>query len=233
MTVNTSGPTSEETRKNGDWSFKDDLPASDDTFTVLQPLSSLQAGDSSAETKASSNVVQLRKSSDYKTGEETPVARRKPLFSEELPTRASKEIKNILDEAFFHILNVTDIDLDPIERSNQFDDWTDELRFLSRRAFHFKIKHRKILGALLIATKDRDIVDFSRSALDLFRETTNALRNTALTEKESDKIIFEFSNHRLRITYNLSFSELDDENGNDEELKKMMEHLLNNESKYK
>lgn len=72
-----------------------------------------------------------------------------------------------------------------VERSNIFDEWKDGLISLSESVAKENTHYRQILGALILATVKKDLVDFTRQQLIAFREVTQTLRATVTTELDS------------------------------------------------
>ncbi len=139
---------------------------------------------------------------------------------------AKKEILEHLGQTFIFITDACDTTLGLAERSNSFDDWTDKLELLARKAKHFNINHNTILGSMIAATSDCDISDFSTSALKSFLNATNLLRNSSLTRRDSSRVITSFIDLDLKITWSLKSDEASENGRESGRLDGMMQALL-------
>ncbi|KIE18502.1 hypothetical protein DS62_10080 [Smithella sp. SC_K08D17] len=146
-----------------------------------------------------------------------------PFVDASFKTVQSKN-KNLLNNAFELITNVNDVYFSVAERSNYFDEWKDILHLLVRVGDHFTSSHRKILGTLIISTKQKDISDFTMTSLKIFIEATNVLRKPRITKPECKQMISIFVKNKINTVVALN-----PENLNEEKIKSleaMMENLL-------
>lgn len=96
-------------------------------------------------------------------------------LEEEFSKVLDAENKKYLNDAFSRLTYAIDMELDQIERSNNFDEWKDLLTIVARKANRLTLYHRKILGSLIVAVNGLDIVDCKTKALHSFLEATNVL----------------------------------------------------------
>lgn len=132
--------------------------------------------------------------------------------------------KNILNNAFDRITNAHDVYLSISERSNYFDEWKDILNLLARIGDHFTSSHRKILGTLIISTKQKDISDFKIQSLKSFIEATNVLRQPRVTKPECKRMITILLNNKINTVIAMNPDSLDEEKI--KSLEAMMDDLL-------
>ncbi|MBU4446323.1 hypothetical protein KJ656_14785 [bacterium] len=141
----------------------------------------------------------------------------------------NEENRKYLNDAFSRLTYATDMEIDQIERSNNFDEWKDLLIIVSRKADRLTLHHRKILGSLIIAVNGCDIVDFNNNALKIFLEATNVLRQPRVSRQDSDRIISNLINNDINIMLPLSIENEQDAHSKD--LDKMMKELIRESSK--
>ena len=146
------------------------------------------------------------------------------LFRKALFKRIDEANRKRLQEAFYRITDSIDPDLHTVERSNCFDEWKDLMELLSRKAEYMTINHRKILGALITATRNKDVSDFGNDALRELQEGTNVLRQPRVTRRDSKRIIANLLNSGLDIMIPLVPNDLDDGTANS--LEDMMASIL-------
>jgi len=100
-----------------------------------------------------------------------------------------KADKEIIDYAYHSIVDALDYEIDRIERSNLFDQWKDALDTILAEVTNVTANHRKILGAIIVATKGKDIADFARTELHILGDATYMFRQLRVTRSDSKKII--------------------------------------------
>jgi hypothetical protein len=132
--------------------------------------------------------------------------------------------KNILNNAFDRITNAHDVYLSISERSNYFDEWKDILNLLARIGDHFTSGHRKILGTLIISTKQKDISDFKIQSLKIFIEATNVLRQPRITKPECKRMMKSLLNNKINAVITMNPDSLDE--GKIKSLEAMMDDLV-------
>ena len=101
----------------------------------------------------------------------------------------NKADQQIIDYAFHLIADALDYEIGRIEQSNLFDEWKDSLDTIIAEVSNITVNHRKILGAIIVATKGKDIADFHIEELRLLREATYLLRQSRVTKSDSKRII--------------------------------------------
>lgn len=132
-------------------------------------------------------------------------------FSETSFKTIESKNKNILNNAFDRITNANDVYLGVSERSNYFDEWKDILNLLARIGDHFTSSHRKILGTLIIATKQKDISDFKIQSLKTFIEATNVLRQPRITKPECKRMMSILLKNKINAVIALNPDSLGEE----------------------
>lgn len=125
--------------------------------------------------------------------------RRSHLRKIDLRDSSSFEVRKKVDsellfQAYISIVDALDDEIDNIERSNHFDEWKDHLQIIISKVSNLGINNRKILGGIIVATKGKDLADFSREHLILLREATFMLRQFGITRNEGKKIIEKLIN---------------------------------------
>ncbi len=133
-------------------------------------------------------------------------------------------IIEILDEAYFKIVDANESELESVDRSNGFDEWKILLESVADKGENLTTKHRKILGALITATRQRDVSDFNTRSLGLLKKATSILRQPRVTEKESKNVIAELIENGLRIAIPLAPDNLGEDTIKN--LDKMMADLI-------
>lgn len=146
-------------------------------------------------------------------------------LEEEFSRVLTEENKKYLDDAFLRLINATDTEINQIERSNNFDEWKDLLVIVSRKAMLLTLNHRKILGALISAVNDSDIVNFDNHVLKLFLDSTNVLRQPRINNLDSDRIISKLIDNDVNILLPLSVK--DDDSILSKNLDSLLEKLVN------
>ncbi len=143
-----------------------------------------------------------------------------------LKTPAKRAVNDELNQAFKLITDACDTNLEPAERSNSFDDWSDKLKLLARKARHFTINHNTIIGSMITTTSDRDISDFSIDILKFFLNATNLLRRPSLTKRDSTRVLSGFIESNLNITWSFKLEETSENSQEQDQLDYMMQALL-------
>lgn len=142
-----------------------------------------------------------------------------------VPSRAiTAESRDILNRAFSLVVDAADDEYGQVERSNCFDDWKEYIVLLSRKASHFTSKHRRLLGALIAATKGKDIWDFNETVIMAFREITNKLRDQTVTKKDVSSCFSRLLELGVSITLPIAAEGVDQERA--KKLENMMAHLI-------
>jgi hypothetical protein len=119
--------------------------------------------------------------------------------------------KELISKSYDLIIDSLDQDLDQIERSNIFDDWKDSLLFLSSDIYSFNSNHRKILGAIIAATRDKDISDFSPDDLNILKDSTYLLKQFRISRLDSKRIISKLININADIIIPLNTSDISED----------------------
>jgi len=115
---------------------------------------------------------------------------RKDLRDKILFDQIRKKTDNeIINYAYHSIVDALDCEMDRIERSNLFDEWKDTLESIIAEVTNISVNHRKILGALIVAVKDKDISDFTSKGLNLLRDATYMFRQLRVSKNDSQRII--------------------------------------------
>jgi len=100
-----------------------------------------------------------------------------------------KAENEIINYAYNSISDALDCEIDRIERSNLFDEWKDTLKTIIAEATNVSVNHRKILGAIIVASKGKDIADFTIEELHVLRDATYIFRQFRVTRSDSKRII--------------------------------------------
>lgn len=95
----------------------------------------------------------------------------------------------IINYAYHSIVDALDCEINRIERSNLFDEWKDTLETIIAEVTNVDVNHRKILGAIIVATKNKDIADFTIEELNMLRDATYMFRQLRVTRSDSKRII--------------------------------------------
>lgn len=139
-------------------------------------------------------------------------------------TPVDKIFKELSYEAFLRISSAVDEEHDIAERSNCFDDWKDLLVNLAQKTDKISTNHRKILGAIIVATMKFDISDFDKETLSEYRNITNILRQPRVNKKDVEKTIELLHKKGQKTTLPLAVDNLtgDQENELEEKMKKFL-----------
>ena len=132
--------------------------------------------------------------------------------------------REIFNLAFDRISHALDTQFDTAELSNVFDEWKDTLEAASRKIESLTSSHRKIIGMLLSLLKGKDISDFNKESLRIFREATNTLRSPRIVKQDARRIIEGLVKDGKRIMMPLSVNESNTDKTN--YLEGMMDQLL-------
>ena len=135
----------------------------------------------------------------------------------------SRRLRNI-DEAFYWIADANDTVIDLTERSNLFDSWKDVLEHSMASKDGLSISQHEVLGALIVATKSKDISDFDTITLKIFQEATNILRQDRVLEVDSERIIEGLLGAGASLSIPLNTKEISP--AEEESLDSMMAELL-------
>ena len=100
-----------------------------------------------------------------------------------------KADNEIINYAYHSIADALDCEIDRIERSNLFDEWKDTLETIIAEVTNVSVNHRKILGSIIVATKGKDIADFTIEELNILRDATYMFRQLRVTRSDSKRII--------------------------------------------
>ena len=100
-----------------------------------------------------------------------------------------KADKELMTDSYHLIVDALDREIDRIERSNLFDGWKDSLETIMAEVRNVSVNHRKILGAIIVATKGKDIADFATEELNMLRDGTYMLRQLRVISNDSKRII--------------------------------------------
>jgi hypothetical protein len=144
-------------------------------------------------------------------------------LSYESRTPADNEL---ISYAYDSIINSRDYEFDRIERSNFFDEWKDTLQTITLRVENLSSNHRKIIGILLVVTKNKDISDFDDVKLKLFENATFTFKQHRVSKSDSKRIIKEFLDLNMDIIIPMgSFNEDEPKNEFDSRMKMLIERL--------
>ena len=100
-----------------------------------------------------------------------------------------KADNEIINYAYHSIVDALDSKINRIERSNFFDEWKDSLNTIIAEVTNVSVNHRKILGAIIVATKGKDIADFTIEKLHVLRDATYIFRQPRVIRSDSKRII--------------------------------------------
>lgn len=131
----------------------------------------------------------------------------------------------LLNETYNSIINTLDDDFSDIEKSNFFDEWKDYLEKVIAQISNFDVNSRKILGGVLIATKGKDIGDFDRDGLLIFKECMYLLRQFRTTKNEAKNMINRLLNINSNLIIPMSIENITDEE--EHRLEKLIFELTN------
>ena len=122
-------------------------------------------------------------------------------------------------------MDALDHEIDRIERSNLFDEWKDALGTILTEVTSLSTNHRKILGAVIIATKGKDVTDLKIEELNLLRDATYMLRQLRVSRNDSKRIIKRLIDIDDNMAIPLSTNDISDneEKGLDQLMKSIIE----------
>ena len=106
----------------------------------------------------------------------------------------NKAEKELMDYAYNLIVDVLDNEIDLIERSNLFDEWKDTVNTIIAEITSVSVNHRKILGSIIVATRGKDITDFTQEGLNILKDSSYMLRQFRLTRNDSKRTIQKLIN---------------------------------------
>lgn len=129
-----------------------------------------------------------------------------------------------LDQAHKNIIDASDSNLEPVDRSNAFDEWRILLETIAADEEYATTNHRKLLGCLLTVTHHRDVTDFDAQSLGLLKKATSTLRQPLLTEKKCGETISEMIENGFHVVIPLAPDDLREDAK--KELDEMMADLL-------
>lgn len=135
-----------------------------------------------------------------------------------------KNDNEIINKAYNLIVDALDHKIDSIERSNFFDEWKDYLDIIIAEVTNLSVNHRKILGAIVVATKDKDIADLTTEELRIMKEATYMLRQMRVTKSDSKRIIKRLIDIDINITIPLATDGISDKDA--EKLDELMRTLI-------
>jgi len=136
----------------------------------------------------------------------------------------SRADSELIDYAYDSIVDASDGDIERIERSNLFDQWKDYVEDIVSEITNISVKHRKILGALMVIVKGRDISDFERRHLTIFRETTYMIRQFKLSKRDVERTINSLMTIKNNLELPLSVEGITPKDEKD--LNNLMEDLI-------
>jgi len=146
--------------------------------------------------------------------------RGKPLFDEGL-TKVDREL---MVYTYSLIMDALDPEFDVIEKSNVFDEWKDSLQTIIEEVKNVSVNHRKILGALIVATRHKDLADFSYENLKVFMDATYMLRQLRINNTDSKRVVRNLIGIGADMVIPIApdYISIKDEN----ELDQLMKHLI-------
>ena len=130
----------------------------------------------------------------------------------------------IITYAYHSIVDALDYEIDRIERSNFFDEWKDTLGTIIAEVTNISVNHRKILGSIIVATKGKDIADFTEEELHLLRDATYMIRQLRVTRSDSKRTIKKLIDIASDMAIPLSADGMSDKD--EESLDQMMKSLI-------
>jgi len=135
-----------------------------------------------------------------------------------------KADNEIINYAYNSIVDALDYEIDRIERSNFFDEWKDTLETIIAEVTNVSVNHRKILGAIIVATKGKDIADFTEEELHLLRDATYMIRQLRVTRSDSKRTIKKLIDIASDMAIPLSVDGMS--NKDEESLDQLMKSLI-------
>ncbi len=188
----------------------------------VQNLSHVATSSNSENVENESKIIPFLKRRDNSTGQSTsnsnyisvrrfnPAELRRDFSDNTSFDSIRKKIDNeLIDFAYAAIIDSRDQSNQKVERSNFFDEWKDTLDSILTGVKNFSSNHRKILGALIVAVKQKDISDFDNDGLRLMENATYMLRQFRLTKNDSKKIINDLLKLKISIIIPLACDNLD------------------------
>ena len=135
-----------------------------------------------------------------------------------------KADNEIINYAYHSIADALDCEIDRIERSNLFDEWKDTLETIIAEVTNASVNHRKILGTIIVATKGKDIADFTIEELNILRDATYMFRQLRVTRSDSKRIINKLIGIGTCVAIPLAADGISDKD--EESLKQLMRSLI-------
>ena len=135
-----------------------------------------------------------------------------------------KADNEIINYAYHSIADALDCEIDRIERSNLFDEWKDTLGTIIAEVTSVSVNHRKILGTIIVATKGKDIADFTIEELNILRDATYMFRQLRVTRSDSKRIINKLIGIGTCVAIPLAADGISDKD--EESLKQLMRSLI-------
>ena len=135
-----------------------------------------------------------------------------------------KADNEIINYAYNSIVDALDYEIDRIERSNFFDEWKDTLGTIIAEVTNISVNHRKILGSIIVATKGKDIADFTEEELHLLRDATYMIRQLRVTRSDSKRTIKKLIDIASDMAIPLSVDGMS--NKDEESLDQLMKSLI-------
>ena len=135
-----------------------------------------------------------------------------------------KADNELINYAYHSIADALDCEIDSIERSNLFDEWKDTLETIIAEVTNVSVNHRKILGAIIVATKGKDIADFTIEELNILRDATYMFRQLRVTRSDSKRIIKKLIDIGTCVAIPLAADGISDKD--EESLNQLMRSLI-------
>ena len=135
-----------------------------------------------------------------------------------------KADNEIINYAYHSIADALDCEIDRIERSNLFDEWKDTLGTIIAEVTSVSVNHRKILGTIIVATKGKDIADFTIEELNILRDATYMFRQLRVTRSDSKRIIKKLIDIGICVAIPLAADGISDKD--EESLNQLMRSLI-------
>ncbi|MCD4691846.1 MAG: hypothetical protein K8R79_02935 [Calditrichales bacterium] len=135
-----------------------------------------------------------------------------------------KADKEIINYAYNSIVDALDYEIERIERSNLFDEWKDTLETIISEVNSISVNHRKILGAIIVATKDKDIANFTTKELFILRDATYMFKQLRVSRSDSKRTIKKLIDISSDMAIPLSTEGMSDTD--EESLNQLMKSLI-------
>ncbi len=135
-----------------------------------------------------------------------------------------KADNEIINYAYNSIVDALDYEIDRIEQSNFFDEWKDTLETIITEVNNVSANHRKILGAIIVVTKGKDIADFTTKELLILRDATYMFKQFRVTRSDSKRTIKKLIDIATDMAIPLSASGISDKD--EESLDQLMKSLI-------